>query len=108
MPERIGFPFVGAAEMAGCIMFDELRSAGVELFADELGHVGYCSARCARSERSLMRWLYPLFGRMFARQTAEISLLIDPAKLHARLDEPFDVEGLATSVPNETFVAAHP
>jgi hypothetical protein len=45
---------------------------------------------------------------MFARQTAEISLLIDPAKLHDRLDEPFDVEGLATSVPNETFVAAHP
>ena len=25
LPERFGFPFVGAAEMAGCIMFDELR-----------------------------------------------------------------------------------
>jgi len=126
LPERIGFPFVGAAEMAGCIMFDELRRVGVELFAgepavaaridrlyteiltDELGHVGYCAARCTRGERALMRWLYPLFGRMFACQTAEISLLTDPEKLRARLDAPFDVEGLAAGVPNETFVAAHP
>jgi hypothetical protein len=116
LPERIGFPFVGAAEMAGCIMFDELRKVGVELFADEpdvaarieLGHVGYCAARCTRAERALMRWLYPLFGRLFARQTAEISLLTDPARLNARLRAPFDVEGLAAGVPNETFVAAHP
>jgi hypothetical protein len=126
LPERIGFPFVGAAEMAGCIMFDELRRVGVELFAgepdvaaridrlyteiltDELGHVGYCAARCSRGERALMRWLYPLFGRMFARQTAEISLLTDPAKLRARLDAPFDVEALAACVSNETFVAARP
>ncbi len=126
LPERLGFAFVGAAEMAGCIMFDELRRVGVELFADEpdvaarierlyneiltdeLGHVGYCAARCTRAERALMRWLYPLFGRLFARQTAEITLLTDPDKLHARLDQPFDVEALAAGVSNETFVAAHP
>ena len=35
LPERFGFAFVGAAEMAGCIMFDELRRVGVGLFADE-------------------------------------------------------------------------
>ena len=53
---------MGASEMAGCIMFDELRRVGVELFADEpdvaarierlyseiltdeIGHVGYCAA----------------------------------------------------------------
>jgi hypothetical protein len=126
LPERFGFPFVGAAEMAGGIMFDELRRVGVELFADEpevaarierlyteiltdeLGHVGYCAARCTRAERALMRWLYPVFGRFFARQTAEISLLIDRDRLHARLDAPFDVEELSSAVPNETFVAAHP
>lgn len=126
LPERFGFPFVGAAEMAGCIMFDELRRVGVGLFADEpavaarierlyseiltdeLGHVGYCAARCTKGERALMRWLYPLFGRLFARQTAEIGLLTDPVKLRARLAAPFDVEGLAAGVPNETFVAARP
>lgn len=126
LPERFGFPFVGAAEMAGCIMFDELRRVGVELFADEpavaarieslyteiltdeLGHVGYCAARCSDAERAVMRWLYPLFGRLFARQTAEISLLTDSDTLHARLDAPFDADGLAAGVPNETFVAAHP
>ena len=95
LPERLGFAFVGAAEMAGCIMFDELRRVGVELFADEpdvaarierlyseiltdeVGHVGYCAARCTAAERAVMRWLYPRFGRLFARQTAEISLLVD-------------------------------
>jgi hypothetical protein len=126
LPERLGFAFVGASEMAGCIMFDELRGIGVELFADEpdvaarierlyseiltdeVGHVGYCAARCTAGERALMRWLYPRIGRLFARQTYEISLLTDPAKLHARLDKPFDVDELTAGLSNETFLAAHP
>jgi hypothetical protein len=126
LPERLGFAFVGAAEMAGCIMFDELRRVGVELFADEpdvaarierlyseiltdeVGHVGYCAARCTAPERAIMRWLYPRFGRLFARQTAEISLLTDTGKLRARLDQPFDVEQLTAGLSNETFMAAHP
>jgi hypothetical protein len=126
LPERLGFAFVGAAEMAGCIMFDELRRVGVELFADEpdvaarierlyseiltdeVGHVGYCAARCTAPERAIMRWLYPRFGRLFARQTAEISLLVDGEKLRARLDQPFDVEQLTAGLSNETFLAAHP
>jgi hypothetical protein len=126
LPERLGFAFVGAGEMAGCIMFDELRRIGVELFADEpdvaarierlyteiltdeIGHVGYCAARCTQPERAVMRWLYPRFGRLFARQTTEISLLTDREKLHARLDQPFDVERLTAGLPNETFLAAHP
>ena len=126
VPERLGFSFVGAAEMAGCIMFDELRRVGVELFADEpevaarierlyseiltdeVGHVGYCAARCTPVERAMMRWLYPRIGRLFARQTAEISLLIDPTELHARLDRPFNVEELSAGLSNETFLAAHP
>jgi hypothetical protein len=125
-PERLGFPFVGAAEMAGCIMFAELRRVGVEFFADEpevaarierlyseiltdeLGHVGYCAARCTPTERAIMRWLYPRFGRLFARQTAEFGLLTDPRELHARLDRPFDVEELSAGLSNETFIAAHP
>jgi hypothetical protein len=126
VPERLGFPFVGAAEMAGCIMFDELRRVGVELFADEpevaarierlyteiltdeVGHVGYCAARCTPVERAIMRWLYPLIGRLFARQTAEISLLTDPKELRGRLDRPFNVEELSAGLSNEPFLAAHP
>jgi hypothetical protein len=126
LPERFGFPFVGAAEMAGCIMFDELRRVGVELFADEpdvaarihllyteiltdeIGHVGYCAARCSRLERRLMRWLYPYFGRLVARQTAEIGLLTDREKLRSRLGRPFDVDELTIGMSNETFLAAHP
>ena len=55
-----------------------------------------------------MRWLYPYFGRLFARQTAEINLLIDREKLRARLDRPFNVEELTAGMTNETFLAAHP
>lgn len=126
MPERLGFAFVGASEMAGCVMFDELRRVGVELFADEphvaarierlyseiltdeIGHVGYCAARCSAGERALMRWLYPRIGRLFARQTHEISLLTDPERLHTRLDMPFDIDELTTGLSNETYLAAHP
>ena len=126
MPERVSFMFVGAAEMAGCIMFHQLRRIGVELFADEpevaarierlyseiltdeVGHVGYCAARCTPAERAIMRRLYPRIGRLFARQTFEISLLTDRQELHALLDRPFDVDALSAGLSNETFLAAHP
>ena len=126
LPERLGFMFVGAAEMAGCVMFDELRRLGIQLFADEpevaqrienlyseiltdeVGHVGYCASRCTSAERAIMRRLYPLIGRLFARQTVEISRLLDPAKLHARLDRPFDVDELTAGLDNDTYLVAHP
>lgn len=126
LPERPSFLFVGAAEMAGCIMFDELRRVGVKLFADEpevservellyseiltdeIGHVGYCASRCTSAERAIMRRIYPLIGRLFARQTVEIRLLIDPKELHARLDRPFKVEELTAGLDNETFLVTHP
>ena len=126
MPERPGIPFVGAAEMAGCVIFDELRRAGVatfadepdvaaridslysEILADEIGHVGYCAARCSPTGRMLMRGLYPRFGRLFARQTPEILLVIDRRELHERLDRPFDIAALTHDLPIPTFVAAIP
>ena len=126
LPERMSFMFVGAAEMAGCIMFHQLRRIGVELFADEpevaarierlyseiltdeVGHVGYCAARCTPAERALMRRLYPRIGRLFARQTFEISLLTDREELHSLLDRPFDVNALSAGLSDETFLAAHP
>jgi hypothetical protein len=126
LPERLGFMFVGAAEMAGCIMFDELRRVGRILFADEpavaeriellyseiltdeIGHVGYCASRCTSAERAIMRRLYPLIGRLFARQTAEINLLIHTKASRARLDRPFNVEELTAELDNETYLVAHP
>jgi hypothetical protein len=126
LPERMSFMFVGASEMAGCIMFHQLRHIGIELFADEpevaarierlyseiltdeVGHVGYCAARCSPAERAIMRRLYPRIGRLFARTTFEIGLLTDRKELHALLDRPFDVEQLTAGLSNETFLAAHP
>jgi hypothetical protein len=126
LPERPGIPFVGAAEMAGCVMFDELRRAGVAIFADEpavaaridalygeiltdeIGHVGYCAARCSPTGRMLMRRLYPRFGRLFAQQTSEILLVVDRHALHERLDRPFDFADLTEGLSTTTFIAAVP
>ena len=126
LPERMSFMFVGAAEMAGCVMFHQLRRIGIELFADEpevaarierlyseiltdeVGHVGYCAARCTPAERAIMRRLYPRIGKFFARQTFEISLLTDRQELCAVLDRPFNVDELCAGLSNETFLAAHP
>lgn len=126
LPERPGIPFVGAAEMAGCVMFDELRRAGIAIFSDEpevaarieslysdiltdeIGHVGYCAARCSPMGRMIMRRLYPRFGRLFARQTPEILLVVDRHDLHERLDRPFDIAALTHGLPAATFVAAVP
>ena len=112
--------------MAGCVLFDELRRVGIELFADEpdvaeriellysdiltdeVGHVGYCASRCTSAERAVMRWLYPRIARLFARQTAEISLLVDTEKFRARLARPFDVEELTAGLSNETYLVTHP
>ena len=62
-----------SCRMAGCVMFDELRRIGIELFTDEpdvaeridrlyseiltdeIGHVGYCASRCTAAERAVMR-----------------------------------------------------
>jgi len=55
-----------------------------------------------------MRRLYPRNGRLFARQTFEISLLTDREELHSLLDRPFDVNALSAGLSDETFLAAHP
>ena len=55
-----------------------------------------------------MRWLYPRIARLFARQTAEVSLLVDREKFRARIDRPFDVEELTAGLSNETYLVTHP
>jgi hypothetical protein len=79
-----------------------------EILTDEVGHVGYCASRCSRAERAIMRRLYPFIARLFARQTAEISLLVDRDELRARLSRPFDVDELTAGLTNETYLLTHP
>ncbi len=55
-----------------------------------------------------MNGLFPRIGRLFLRQTAEISLLVDRDELRARLDRPFDVDELTAGLNNETYLVAHP
>jgi len=126
VPERLRVAFVGAGEMAGCVMFDELRRLGAELFADEpdvaeridllyteiltdeVGHVGYCASRCTNAERAVMRRLFPIVGKMIAKQTSEIIELVDRDRLFARLERPFDIGELTAGLRNETYLITQP
>lgn len=126
VPQGPSFPFVGAAEMAGCAMFDLLGQAGVALFSDEpevahrirllygeiltdeIGHVGYCAARCSDAGRGVMRLLYPPIARLFASQTPEILEVVGRNTLRKRLSHPFDFSDFTERLSSEPFVAARP
>jgi hypothetical protein len=126
VPEGPSFPFVGASEMAGCVMFDLLGQAGAALFADEpevadrirllygeiltdeLGHVGYCASRCSDTGRGIMRLLYPRIARLFARQTPEILRAVDKSKLDDRLSNPFECAEFSDRLSSPAFVIAQP
>ncbi len=126
VPEGPSFPFVGASEMAGCAMFDLLGQSGVALFTDEpdvadrirllygeiltdeIGHVGYCAARCSDAGRGVMRMLYPPIARLFARQTPEILRVVGQDTLNERLSHPFDFADFSERVSSPPFVAARP
>lgn len=126
VPERLRVSFVGAGEMAGCVMFDEMRRVGLELFSDEpevaeridllyteiltdeVGHVGYCASRCTSAERAVMRRLFPIIGKMVAQQTPEITELVDRDRLFARLQRPFDIGELTSGLRNPTYLIMQP
>lgn len=126
IPESRSFAFVGASEMAGCAMFDLLGRAGAALFADEpevadrirllygeiltdeIGHVGYCAARCSDAGRGIMRLFYKPIARLFARQTPEILQVVTRQALEDRLSHPFDVGDFTERLSSEPFVAARP
>ena len=112
--------------MAGCAMFALLGERGAQLFADEpavaerirllydeiltdeIGHVGYCAASCTRAGRVIMRRLYPLFGRYFARGTPEITRVLPASQVKARLDARFDLDSFASGLQTRPFVSRHP
>ena len=126
IPRSLAAPFVGAAEMAGCVMFAMLGARGVELFADEpavaarirslyneiltdeIGHVGYCAANCTPRGRRLMRRLYPLMGRYIVRGTPELANVLGRDEISAHLTAPFELDRYAEAVDVRPFVAQHP
>jgi hypothetical protein len=126
IPESRSFAFVGASEMAGCAMFDLLGQAGSALFAsepevadrirllygeiltDEIGHVGYCAARCSDAGRGIMRLLYRPIARLVARQTPEILRVVRREALNERLSHPFDFADFEKHLASAPFVAARP
>lgn len=79
-----------------------------EILTDEIGHVGYCAARCSDKGRAVMRRLYPLFARLIARQTPEVFDVVEHHTLTDRISRPFDFEAMTNRLPTTTFIAAYP
>ena len=79
-----------------------------EILTDEIGHVGYCAARCSDRGRAIMRGLYPVFARLIARQTPEVFEIIEHRTLTDRISRPFDFGVMTDRMPTTTFIAAYP
>jgi hypothetical protein len=125
LPERVGLPLVGAAEMAGCVLFRALRDRGAALVADEpavaarvrllydqiltdeIGHVGYCAYRLGRTGRAAMRALYRLLAPHLAASMPEVVRLFGREELRRRFDA-FRLDELTHDLPDGAYVAAAP
>ena len=125
LPDRLARPFLGAAEMAGSMMFQMVGEAGVRLFADEpavaeriallyeeiltdeLGHVGFCAASLGPAGRRVMRRLYPPVLRILCLLTPQVTEFLDPGLLTRRLTEPFDLAGMVAERQGHGFAAAY-
>lgn len=120
LPERWILPLIGASEMVGCVLFRELRDKGVELFrdepavsdriallyseilADEIGHVGFATARLDKRGRAAMRWLYSRLSTTLASQFGEVVALLGSKEL-ATLFSGFHLADVPAQVP-QAFV----
>ena len=111
--------------MAGCVLFDLVGQAGSRLFADEpevaeritmlyneiltdeIGHVGYCAARCSDRGRAIMRGLYPVRSVDRPSDPCGVRRHRTPT-LTERISRPFDFGDMTDRLPTTTFIAAHP
>ena len=79
-----------------------------DILTDEIGHVGYCAARCTAVERAVMRRLDPLIGRacLLAKPPRSAFSSTPTEAWRARLDRPFDVNELTAGL-DERNVSRH-
>ncbi len=125
LPHERVLPFVGAAEIVGCVLFHMMRERGVALFADEppvaarirslydeiladeIGHVGFIAAKLPRWVRSCTRFLARhVMARSVLRSIPELELVLGREALRARLRVRFDVEAEARAFDGRAYGAA--
>lgn len=121
-------PGVGFGEMVGCVLFRLLRDRGSALFgdepavaarirllydeilADEISHVGYCTAQMGAAGRRVMLGLYRVFGMRLMMQMPELQLLFDRAELKRQFAN-FELDVMAKEVGGKAYrwsaVACH-
>jgi hypothetical protein len=125
-PEGWQLPLVGAAEMAGCVLFRVLRDRGVallgdepavaqrirrlydEILGDELGHVGLIASRLGLRGRAVMRRLYRLLAVPLAARIPAMVPLVGRPLLRRTVAAPFRADVMAAELPGLAYVAANP
>jgi len=75
-----------------------------EIFADEIGHVGFIAARAGERGRAAMRRLYARIAPAFASQSGEMTALFGRAEIARRLSA-FHLAEAAAELPSLAFAA---
>ena len=125
LPHEKTLVFVAASEMVGCRLFAAMRDEGIklfadepviakqieqlynEIFADEIGHVGFLAAKLSPSGKAAARWLSRnIVWRIIAGSVPELGFLFSNEFLKQRMHEPFDLEAMAQQFPDRAYAAA--
>ncbi len=122
-PEHFALPLIGATELAGCVLFHQLRDRGIELFAnespvaerigilyneilgDEIGHVGFIVARLGERGRVALRQLYLRIAPILVSQVPELARLFGYDQLMHSFAS-FNLSEAAAELPNLAYPAA--
>lgn len=125
LPHEWTLPAVCASEVVGCIAFRLLRDTGValfsdepevaeriralydEIYADEIGHVGFLAAKMSRRMRSVTRWLArEVAWRPVVNTAPELTRLVGEEVFLNELRSTFDVERESRAFGGRAFGAA--
>lgn len=125
IPHEKTLVFVAASEMVGCRLFSAMRDEGIrlfadepeiatqienlynEIFADEIGHVGFLAAKLSPTGRAMARWLsQKVVWRVIAGSVPEIGFLFGNDFLKQRMHEPFDLRDYVRQFPTRAYAAA--
>jgi len=116
---------VAASEMVGCNLFGAMRDEGIrlfadepevaarieslynEIFADEIGHVGFIAAKLGPVGKGIACWLSRnIVWKVIYSSTPELGILFGKKNLNESMKQPFDVQGFAAKFPHRSYAAA--
>lgn len=125
MPHERTLAIVAASEMVGCRLFGAMRDMGVELFkdepevsaqinnlyneifADEIGHVGFLASKLGKNGRAFARMLSKTIAfKTITGSVPELKAIFTKEQLANMMADDFDVYKMAEQFPERSWAAA--